>query len=1115
MMYRISLIILLSLILATCAFAIVPPGGNVAPDEITLEFPPPLLTPINTAPGGSIGLLKYLPDDTEVQIAGKVVSGIISEYVPIVFYVQEADRSAGIRVTTEESVSLQVGEAVDITGTLATADGERVLEAETITSCSLPSQVIPEPLLISLADIGGGAAGYQPGVVLRVPTAEEPVGLKAIGINNVGLLVQIYGRVTALDYDCFYVDDGSDIYFNQEYDDPDPPKDEMDQNIGSDVWDGTTHEDQGTCKNLGVMVRADSSGLSKGYLVGVIGIVSTRLDDQHRVLPLILSQGDVLTPVPTTTVHSSDCSQCVIPETGDQAQFNLTCLPLPSAVNPGALSIMGRGYMWTYYPRRPEGSRQVRLPFNQQDELEPLSNFRHGAGYWLRLKQFEQISYSAVNDDTTDRWISLPYPWVYNLFGHPLNHDMLWSDLKVTDGKRMAGLQEAWFDLQWVCSVGVWWEPQFTSSRDIGLPDDYAYTETMESWHGYHMYASKSVALIVPGTIHTDTPRGGILATVTDTSTPANPLIGARIYCKYGSAVTNSSGVAAIEDLPVGYYLVTACAQGYKSESQVIHTDPPTTPTFTLESQGGGIILWLTANPTRIPPDGMSTSLITAHVTDLEGAPLQGKSVTITTDMSTFQETSTNTVTGDTSDQGILSATLISLTTPNTATLTATCGSLTAPAYVEFADADDPQVRIVEPSDGSDMTGVGTISVAATVEGPNGPVDLHDLMLYVDDVAFGAPKPAAKDAGPNFDSRILSNGDHVLQASATSGSAVGWSQRIHVNIYNALSELEINRMELFTDDAIPGVIELTGTANEADDWTVDVLDHSDSVIFSSSGTGPGPIDVAWDGKIGGSYVPGIYRMEFSAGSGGLLAAGGSGSSWPITISRHGTVLITISTRFKDSSDPTLRDALFSDIQSVIDQCYANNIAFTIIADPQWRTWPSQTALGMGRRVRKGMQDWLLDPFKAWFNAEHGYWDTCGHSPTLPRSQLFFYDPMQVCGEDFWALSIPAGQYHLVQLNSCWGAGFDEGHLDTTIAEAFGIDDWSEGACFMGWCHRYGNVDGLDGSDWTRTLWSYFGGGYTVSQAQLLTLFSPYYWGSMHEYLVTIGDPYTVWISDLQ
>jgi len=141
MMYRISLIILLSLILATCAFAIVPPGGNVAPDEITLEFPPPLLTPINTAPGGSIGLLKYLPDDTEVQIAGKVVSGIISEYVPIVFYVQEADRSAGIRVTTEESVSLQVGEAVDITGTLATADGERVLEAEIVTSCSLPSQV--------------------------------------------------------------------------------------------------------------------------------------------------------------------------------------------------------------------------------------------------------------------------------------------------------------------------------------------------------------------------------------------------------------------------------------------------------------------------------------------------------------------------------------------------------------------------------------------------------------------------------------------------------------------------------------------------------------------------------------------------------------------------------------------------------------------------------------------------------------------------------------------------------------------------------------------------------------------------------------------------------------
>jgi len=602
-----------------------------------------------------------------------------------------------------------------------------------------------------------------------------------------------------------------------------------------------------------------------------------------------------------------------------------------------------------------------------------------------------------------------------------------------------------------------------------------------------------------------------LLAILGDIS--AHPAIGARVYCKYGSALTEPpNGTALIEGLPAGEYLVTACAQGYKSKSQLVTVtaENQATATFALESQSG-FILSLTANPTRIAPDGNSTSTITARVTDMEGAPLQGKSVTITTDMSTFQESGTNTVTGDTSDQGILSATLLSLTTPNTATLTATCQGASAIAYVEFANTNDPYVRIVDPSDGSNMTGVSVISVAATIQGANGPEDVHDLMLYVDGQAFGAPKLATEEAGPSFDSRILSNSSHVLQASATSGTSVGWSQQVHVNVYNALCQLQINRLELFTDDPDPGVIEVTGIANEAEDWTVQVLDHSANVVSSGTGTGPGAIDVTWDGKASGSYVLGIYSVEFSTGGNGLMSSGAD-TSWPLTVSSHGSVLITIATRMPDSSDPTLRDAWFSDIQSVIDQCYANGISFTILADPQWRSKASLESLGMGGHWRKGMEDWLRDPFNGWFHCGHGSWDTKSQ-----RTKLLFYGlPGEVTGDNFEALAIPGEQYHLVELNSCYGAGGDLGHLDSSIAAAFGIGGWSEGACFMGWCHRYGNVDGLDGSDWTRTFWGYFGQGYTVSQAQFLTPWfgSPYH-GDMHEYLVTFGDPYTVWISDLQ
>jgi len=681
-MIRKVVIILLLLLIAPYAGALEPPIGNVPPPEILEEYLPSPQIPVDTAPGGSIGLLKYLPDGSEVEIAGKVVSGVVSPYIPVVFYVQEPDRSAGIRVVVWESVSLSTGEVVDISGILDTMDGERLLRvrANQIAPCSVSTSV--EPVLISLASVGGDVAGYQPAVVLRVPTAEEPVGLKAVGVNNVGLLVKIYGKVTAATDDYFYLDDGSDVYVNAR----DTSHDRMDQHVGSDLWDGT---------NLGVRVRAVDlwEQPSAGDFVGVVGIVGARLDSENRVLPLLQPRGDADVSEPDTVSLDSP-SDRIVPEQGGGTRWNLTCLPLPIAFDiahssqypPRAYYFMGEGYLWTYSGLH---HAQKQLPVDPEDDLKPISNFTHGAGYWLRLYG-SGVSYQAVDDDVTDRWISLPYPW-YNLFGHPLNHDMLWSDLKVTDGKRMAGLQEAWFDLQWVGSVGVWWEPQFTSSRDIGLPDDYAYTETMESWHGYHMYAAKSVALIVPGQIAPDTPRGGILATVTDAS--QNPLIGARVYCKYGSALsTEPNGTALIEDLPVGDYLVTASAQGYKSKSQLVTViaDNTATPTFVLEGQGG-ITLGLDANPTRIPPDGISTSTITVYTADREGVPLSGKNVSLSTSLGTLNASQVST-----DDAGSAADILTASATPGVATITATCEGQTASIQVQF------RTIIYVKTDGSD-----------------------------------------------------------------------------------------------------------------------------------------------------------------------------------------------------------------------------------------------------------------------------------------------------------------------------------------------------------------------------------------------------------------------------
>ena len=677
-MIRKVVIILLLLLIAPYAGALEPPIGNVPPPEILEEYLPSPQIPVDTAPGGSIGLLKYLPDGSEVEIAGKVVSGVVSPYIPVVFYVQEPDRSAGIRVVVWESVSLSTGEVVDISGILDTMDGERLLRvrANQIAPCSVSTSV--EPVLISLASVGGDVAGYQPAVVLRVPTAEEPVGLKAVGVNNVGLLVNIYGKVTAATDDYFYLDDGSDVYVNAR----DTSHDRMDQHVGSDLWDGT---------NLGVRVRAVDlwEKPSAGDFVGVVGIVGARLDSENRVLPLLQPRGDADVSEPDTASLVSP-SDRIVPEQGGGTRWNLTCLPLPIAFDiahssqypPRAYYFMGEGYLWTYSGPH---HAQKQLPVDPEDDLKPISNFTHGAGYWLRLYG-SGVSYQAVEDDTTDRWISLPYSW-HNLFGHPLNHDVLWGDIKVTDGKRMAGLEEAcspWGTLNWVSSVGIAWDPVGRGSFDIGLEDDAASTDRMQSWHAYHMYAYKPVALIVPGMTYPETARGSIAATVTDTS--SYPLVGARVYCKYGSALTTSpNGTALIQGLPLAVspdppYLVTASAQGYRSQSKLVYVPEgdPITVDFALESQSG-IILWLTANPTVIPPNGTSTSTITVHATDLEGAPLPGEVVDISTDIGTL---SVPQITLD--DLGIGSAILTSTTFRGIATVTGTYQESSAMVNVFF-----------------------------------------------------------------------------------------------------------------------------------------------------------------------------------------------------------------------------------------------------------------------------------------------------------------------------------------------------------------------------------------------------------------------------------------------
>ncbi|MCL6519386.1 MAG: family 10 glycosylhydrolase [Armatimonadetes bacterium] len=133
---------------------------------------------------------KNRPDGMPVVLAGKVVSAGFGDH----FYICESkeEQVSGIRVN---GASPAEGSYVNVSGTLDTMDGERVITPWSINS--YPGPGTPNPLLMLTRCAGGARLNqYTPGVS------------GGIGTNNIGLLITIAGRVIRL-ADSFKVDDGS------------------------------------------------------------------------------------------------------------------------------------------------------------------------------------------------------------------------------------------------------------------------------------------------------------------------------------------------------------------------------------------------------------------------------------------------------------------------------------------------------------------------------------------------------------------------------------------------------------------------------------------------------------------------------------------------------------------------------------------------------------------------------------------------------------------------------------------------------------------------------------------------------------------------------------------
>ena len=158
------------------------------------------------APATSIAEAKARADGAAVSVDGIVTAAFpLGDPVPC-FYIEDADRICGIGIHSSTGVS--VGDMVEVSGTMATSMGERVVVAAS-TTVVIPGVGVPAPLYVTNLGMCGGEFGLQSAVLNNASTDSY-----AGGFNNVGLLVVTTGRVTYVDPSggpFFYIDDGSGL----------------------------------------------------------------------------------------------------------------------------------------------------------------------------------------------------------------------------------------------------------------------------------------------------------------------------------------------------------------------------------------------------------------------------------------------------------------------------------------------------------------------------------------------------------------------------------------------------------------------------------------------------------------------------------------------------------------------------------------------------------------------------------------------------------------------------------------------------------------------------------------------------------------------------------------
>lgn len=149
----------------------------------------------------TIGDAKRLPDTAPVTLTAKVVTFASTNYL----YIEEDNRYSGIRVD-KAAHGMKHGKRVDVSGSMSTDHGERLIQAGTVTENGTGSAA---PLGVSLASVPGGDWYYD-----GITHTGQQGALDCAGLNNVGLLIRVWGSFSYTSGYAFSLSDGSDRSIN-------------------------------------------------------------------------------------------------------------------------------------------------------------------------------------------------------------------------------------------------------------------------------------------------------------------------------------------------------------------------------------------------------------------------------------------------------------------------------------------------------------------------------------------------------------------------------------------------------------------------------------------------------------------------------------------------------------------------------------------------------------------------------------------------------------------------------------------------------------------------------------------------------------------------------------